>query len=127
MNVNVLLWLVGIVYVLACLWLILVVLLQEGKTGGMGGAEAGGQAPGALTETFGAGGAQRGLFKVTSWTAGIFFLLAIFLTILGNKKEEMGGSLNLEEGVEAVAPGTTSAEPIQLEQPESTPPAEANQ
>lgn len=110
--VNVALLICGILYILACVWLIFVILLQEGKSGGMGGAEAGGQAPSALTDSFGAGGAQKGLFNMTSWTAGVFFVLAIVLTILGTWKEQGGGALGDLAPEPAVATtGTTTEAP----------------
>ena len=120
MSINIIIWLFGIIYILACLFLVMVVLLQEGKSGGMGGAESVSQAPGALQETFGAGGAQRGLFKVTSWTAVIFFVLALALTLLGNRKEQTGGNLQLgEEAQVQQTEGTTADEPL-APIPEST-------
>lgn len=88
--------LVGFIYVLICLWLIMVVLMQEGKSGGMAGMDSASQAPEVLTGSFGTGGTQRGLFKITSWSAGIFFVLALMLTMIGNSRERMGGRLDLD-------------------------------
>lgn len=93
--------LLGFVYVIICLWLILVVLLQEGKSGGMAGMDSASQAPEVLTGAFGSGGTQRGLFKITSWSAAIFFVIALALTYIGNNREQMGGRLLLDTELES--------------------------
>ncbi|MCC5876385.1 MAG: preprotein translocase subunit SecG [Candidatus Sumerlaeia bacterium] len=93
--------LLGFVYVLMCLWLILVVLLQEGKSGGMAGMDNASQAPEMLTGAFGSGGTQRGLFRVTAWSAAIFMGIALTLTYIGNNRERMGGQLLLDSELES--------------------------
>lgn len=104
-----LLWIFGIAYVAVCGWLVLVVLMQEGKSGGMAGMDTASQTPSALSDTLGAGAANRGLFKMTSWTAGIFMVLAIVLTLLGNRRDREGGSLLLDDApAAAVVPNTTA-------------------
>ncbi len=110
-------WLVGLLFIFACLWLILVVLMQEGKSGGMAGLESASQSPSALTDAFGAGGAQKTLFRVTGWSAGIFFFLAISLTVLGNYRERGVTLLGVEdeEATEAVAPDVTEQDPFEIE------------
>ncbi|CAN5430813.1 hypothetical protein BH09SUM1_BH09SUM1_04520 [soil metagenome] len=107
---DILLWLAGLLYVGTCLWLILVVLMQEGKTGGMAGMETPGAAPGALMDSFGAGGAQKTLFNATIYAAGLFFFLAIMLTLLGGRKEVTGGNLDLDSETPAAA--TTTSVPV---------------
>jgi preprotein translocase subunit SecG len=67
--------LVTIVHVFVCVFLILVILLQAGKGGGMGTALGGG---GAQT-VFGGRGAQTLLGKVTSVSAAIFMLTSVTL------------------------------------------------
>jgi preprotein translocase subunit SecG len=67
--------LVSIVHVLVCVFLILVILLQAGKGGGMAGAFGG---AGAQT-VFGGRGAQTLLGKVTSVMAAIFMLTSLTL------------------------------------------------
>lgn len=97
--------LIGFIYVVICLWLIMVVLMQEGKSGGMAGMDNTSQGPEVLTGSFGSGGTQRGLFKITSWSAAIFFVLALSLTMIGNRREQMGGRLDLDpEGQPAGVP-----------------------
>src|SRR6266700_104674 len=71
------------VLVLDCLFLVLLVLVQlPKKDAGAGMAFGAGAATDAL---FGAGSGNV-LTKITKWSAGIFFGLAILLTILGTYK-----------------------------------------
>ena len=68
-----------VLHVLACIFLILVVLLQPGKSGGMGalgGASA--------QQVFGGRGAGNLLSKLTWWTAGTFFVTSITLAYLSS-------------------------------------------
>ncbi len=66
--------LVTVVHVVACVVLILVILLQAGKGGGMGAAFGG-----SSQTVFGGRGAQTFLGKVTSACAGIFMLTSLTL------------------------------------------------
>jgi preprotein translocase subunit SecG len=66
--------LVTVIHVAACVVLILVILLQAGKGGGMGAAFGGGS-----QTVFGGRGAQTFLGKVTSICAGIFMLTSLTL------------------------------------------------
>jgi preprotein translocase subunit SecG len=105
---DVLLALLVVVYIGICVVLVLVVLMQEGKSGGLAGSETASAAPGALTDTFGAGGAQKTLFNTTSYLAAGFFLLAVGLTLLGNYKSQTGGNLDLGSAPAPVATTTTT-------------------
>lgn len=67
--------LVTVLHVLVCIFLILVILLQAGKGGGMGAGLGG---AGSQT-AFGGRGAQTFLGKVTSVSAGIFMLTSLTL------------------------------------------------
>jgi preprotein translocase subunit SecG len=67
--------LVTTIHVLVCVFLILVILLQAGKGGGMGAAFGG---AGSQT-VFGGRGAQTFLGKVTSVSAAIFMLTSVTL------------------------------------------------
>ncbi|HVG26945.1 MAG TPA: preprotein translocase subunit SecG [Acidobacteriaceae bacterium] len=67
-----------VVHVLVCLFLIGVVLLQQGKSADLAGA-FGGQ--GSQT-AFGPRGAANLLTRLTSWSAVIFMLTSIVLTIV---------------------------------------------
>ncbi len=66
--------LVTALHVIACVVLILVILLQAGKGGGMGAAFGGGS-----QTVFGGRGAQTFLGKVTSACAAIFMLTSLTL------------------------------------------------
>ena len=64
-----------IVHVSVCLFLMLVVLLQQGKGGGMGAAFGGG----ATAQVFGGRGAGNILTRATAICAGIFMLTSVSL------------------------------------------------
>ncbi len=73
---------VGLIYTAACVFLILVILLQSGKGGGLSGMLGGGNP---LTDTLGATGAEKTLNRWTTICAIIFFTLSLFLTFLGGR------------------------------------------
>jgi protein translocase SecG subunit len=111
---SLILWLLGIVYFGACLWLILIILLQEGKGGGFG--NDGSSAPGALSDSLGAGAAEKSLFNMTKYTAIVFFVLAIILTRFGNNPGNQGGVLDdLEDAPSQTELLGTTSEPLVVE------------
>ncbi len=71
-------YLLVVLHVIVCLFLIGVVLLQQGKSADLAGA-FGGQ--GSQT-AFGPRGAANLLTKLTTWGAVLFMLISISLTIL---------------------------------------------
>ena len=75
---NILMYILTPLFVIVCLFLIGVVLLQTGKSADLAGA-FGGQ--GSQT-AFGPRGAANLLTKLTSYAAAIFMILAITLTIV---------------------------------------------
>jgi preprotein translocase subunit SecG len=81
---NVLVILLGAIYVLLCLGLIFIVLLQPAKKGGGLGGIGGGGAAGAISDTLGATQAERTLAKITQYGMMIFFALSLGLTLLAN-------------------------------------------
>jgi preprotein translocase subunit SecG len=92
------------VLVLDCLFLILLVLVQlPKKEAGMGQA-FGGAATDAL---FGAGSGNV-LTKATKWGAGIFFALAITLTLMGNFQNKSGGGSELQKRMNAIKPADSA-------------------
>lgn len=119
------LFVLGFVYILTCLVLVLVVLMQEGKSGGMAGSESAAAAPSAIMDTFGAGKAQQGLFRTTIGAAAVFFVLAIVLTLVGNHRDKTGGNLDLPAATPAAAtaPVSTSTEPAGTDAKPVTAPA----
>jgi preprotein translocase subunit SecG len=66
---------VTVLHLIACVFLILVVLLQTGKGAEMGAVFGGGGS----TTLFGASGAGNFLTKLTTGTAVVFFLTSLFL------------------------------------------------
>jgi preprotein translocase subunit SecG len=89
-------YLLVFVHVVVCLFLIGVVLLQQGKSADLAGA-FGGQ--GSQT-AFGPRGAANLLTKLTTWAAVLFMLLSIALTIL----------LSRASGDHSVLSGTPSSQ-----------------
>jgi preprotein translocase subunit SecG len=75
---QILLYFVIIVHVIVCLFLIGVVLLQQGRSADLAGA-FGGQ--GSQT-AFGPRAAANVLTRLTSWSAVIFMITSISLTVL---------------------------------------------
>ncbi len=71
-------YLLVFVYIVVCLFLIGVVLLQQGKSADLAGA-FGGQ--GSQT-AFGPRGAANLLTKLTTWSAVVFMVLSIALTVM---------------------------------------------
>ncbi len=72
-----------VLHAVACLFLMLVVLIQPGKSGGMGALTGGG-----AQQVFGGRGAGTILTKITWVTAGIFFVTSITLAYLSTSSDE---------------------------------------
>lgn len=70
---------INIVHIFVCLVLMFVVLLQQGKGGGMGAAFGG-----ATTQVFGGRGAGNILTRATAICAGIFMLTSVSLAYLSS-------------------------------------------
>lgn len=73
---------VNIIHVFVCLVLMFVVLLQQGKGGGMGSAFGG-----ASAQVFGGSGAGNILTRATAICAGIFMLTSVSLAYLSSAKD----------------------------------------
>src|SRR5205814_2680760 len=84
---NVVTALITVLHILACLFLILVVLLQSGKGGGMGLAFGGG---GSQT-VFGGSGAGNFLTKATAVTACLFMLTSVSLAAFASGESRSKG------------------------------------
>ncbi|MFP4057225.1 MAG: preprotein translocase subunit SecG [Candidatus Brocadiia bacterium] len=83
-----LLW---IIFVVDALFLVLIVLLQSGRGGGLSGMlGGGGMAESAL-------GPRAGLNKVTGWMAAIFFVSAMLIGLMTRPR----GAMEPEEAAEA--------------------------
>jgi len=75
---------VSIIYVFVCLFLILVVLLQSGKGGGLGSAFGGGTSQ----QIFGGAGAGNLLTRLTAIFAFAFMGLSVWLAFLSTTGEQ---------------------------------------
>ncbi len=109
--------LLTVVMVLDCALLILLVLVQlPKKEAGMGQAFGG-----AATDALFGAGSGNALTKMTKWAAGIFFALAVLLTVLSNYRASSSGGSNLQKLMQQ-APATT---PPPTTAPANTPPPAA--
>jgi preprotein translocase subunit SecG len=95
---NFLLYFVIVLHVIVSLFLIGVVLLQQGKSADLAGA-FGGQ--GSQT-AFGPRGAANLLTRLTTWSAILFTITSISLTILMARQH--GGANSVLEGTTTSAP-----------------------
>ena len=72
-------------FVIVCLLLVGIILMQSSKTGGMGAGIAGNTA---LNSAFGGQGADKLLVKVTTVLATLFMVLSIALNVLSTPDED---------------------------------------
>jgi preprotein translocase subunit SecG len=104
--------LVTIVHIIVCFFLIIVVLLQSGKSadiaaafGGMGSQTA-----------FGPRGAATLLSKATTWSAVIFMVTSITLSIFATRASTNTGSV-----LNSLKPATTQQQKAPVNPPASNP------
>lgn len=109
--------LIDIIHVFACAVLMFVVLLQQGKGGGMGAAFGGG----AAAQVFGGRGAGNVLTRATAVCAAIFMLTSVSLAYLSSsgdrglkaraameaQKKAEKGTARAKEPTPAPAPATS--------------------
>src|SRR5258706_2215701 len=133
-------WLLTGFFILNCLVLIIVVLLQSGKAADLAGAFGG---AGSQT-AFGPRGAANVLSKATTWCAVMFMLCAMALVLRTDKAVGQGSSILVKVSkpvpkpapaatppappathgtTPATTPSTTPAKPQSNTQPTSQPPA----
>ncbi|HVM75393.1 MAG TPA: preprotein translocase subunit SecG [Candidatus Saccharimonadales bacterium] len=101
-------WLLTAFFVLNCLVLIVVVLLQSGKAADLAGAFGG---AGSQT-AFGPRGAATVLSQATAWCAVMFMLCALAMVVRVDRAVEQGGSILQQfskPAQKAPAPATTPA------------------
>jgi preprotein translocase subunit SecG len=103
-------YLVTTLHILVCFFIIIVVLLQSGKSGDISAA-FGGQ--GSQT-AFGPRGAASALSKATTWSAVAFMLTSITLSVYASKRS---GPTSVLQGVKTQPVKTQPAQP-------ATPPAQ---
>ena len=108
-------YIVIFVFVLVCIMLVGIILMQSSQSGGMGSSFGGN----ALNAAFGGQGADKLLVKITAVLASVFMILAITLNILStpgsnniptsssdsildrNKLEDLNDSFNIPVGKES--------------------------
>src|SRR5882757_3631959 len=102
-------WLLTGFFILNCLVLIIVVLLQSGKAADLAGAFGG---AGSQT-AFGPRGAANVLSKATTWCAVMFMLCAMAMVLRADKAEGTGSSIleRVSKSAPKPAPVTTPAAP----------------
>ena len=122
--------LITILHVVVCLFLMLTVLLQQGKGGGMGGA-FGGSSAGTV---FGGAGASSFLRRLTAAAATVFMITSMVLAYVASrdageplerysraeaarlKQKKQAEKRGLESALDGgVAPGSGSGAPLQLD------------
>src|SRR3981189_2232909 len=111
-------WILPAFFVMNCLVLIIVVLLQSGKAADLAGAFGG---AGSQT-AFGPRGAANVLSKATTWCAVMFMLCAMALVLRTDKAVGQGSSIleKVSKPVPKPAPAATRPAPPP---PHGTPPA----
>ena len=110
------------IFVLVCIMLMGIILLQSSKTGGMGTA-MGGQA---INTAFGGHGADKLLVRITSGLAVAFMVLAITIGMMDNPASRIDFSnkptLSRNEGSRnAVSTPTVDLQPIEKVAPLAIP------
>jgi preprotein translocase subunit SecG len=118
-------WLLTSFFILNCLVLIIVVLLQSGKAADLAGAFGG---AGSQT-AFGPRGAANVLSKATTWCAIMFMLCAMALVLRSEKAIGQGNSILQKvsqpapKPAPATTPATTPVTPPATSQPATQTPA----
>jgi preprotein translocase subunit SecG len=114
-------WLLTAFFVLNCLVLIIVVLLQSGKAADLAGAFGG---AGSQT-AFGPRGAATVLSQATTWCAVMFMICSMAMVVRVDRGVEQGGSI-LQQ-FSKPAPKPTPATPAPTTPPPATPQSTAPQ
>jgi len=112
---EIMITLITIVHIFVCFFLIIVVLLQSGKSGDIAAAFGG---MGSQT-AFGPRGAATALSKATTWSAVIFMVTSITLSIFAVRRS---GSNSVLQGLK---PAQTKSQPAKPATPPATPQQQA--
>src|SRR5882762_6674433 len=106
-------WLLTSFFILNCLVLIIVVLLQSGKAADLAGAFGG---AGSQT-AFGPRGAASVLSQATTWCAVMFMVCAMALALRSERSAGQGGSVIYDSS----KPAKKAAPPVTIPAPATTP------
>jgi preprotein translocase subunit SecG len=101
-------WLLTAFFVLNCLVLIIVVLLQSGKAADLAGAFGG---AGSQT-AFGPRGAASVLSQATTWCAVMFMICAMAMVVRVDRSLEQGGGGSILEKFSKPAPAPAKSAPV---------------
>jgi preprotein translocase subunit SecG len=115
-------WLLSGFFVINCMVLIIVVLLQSGKAADLAGAFGG---AGSQT-AFGPRGAANVLSKATTWCAVMFMLCAMALVLRTDRAVEQGGSV-LQKVSQPAKPAPKTPAPTPGTNPQPATPTPATQ
>src|SRR5579862_2892908 len=99
---HIVIGLIYAVHILVCFFLIVVVLLQSGKSGDIAAAFGG---MGSQT-AFGPRGAATALSKATTWSTVIFMITSITLSIMASR-----GGMGSSSIVQGLTPSQTKTQP----------------
>jgi preprotein translocase subunit SecG len=94
--------LITTIHVIVCFFLIIVVLLQSGKSGDIAAAFGG---MGSQT-AFGPRGAATALSKATTWSTVIFMITSITLSVMASR-----GGMSSSSIVQGLTPSQTKTQP----------------
>src|SRR5579885_966863 len=106
--------LITIVHIIVCAFLIIVVLLQSGQSGDIAAAFGG---MGSQT-AFGPRGSATALSRATTWSAVIFMVTSITLSIYAVRRTGAKATGSVLSGVK---PGSTTSQPATPAQPPAAP------
>jgi preprotein translocase subunit SecG len=118
---HIVLGLIYTVHILVCFFLVVVVLLQSGKSGDIAAAFGG---MGSQT-AFGPRGAATALSKATTWSAVIFMLTSITLSIFAVRHSGTQGSGSVLSGVKNSPTNSQPAGPAKAPASPASQPAPA--
>jgi preprotein translocase subunit SecG len=115
---TIIITLLDIVHVFVCLFLMLVVLLQQGKSGGMGAAFGGG----ATQQVFGGRGAGNILTRATAICAAIFMVTSVSLAYYSSSGDRALKTKQIEEERKAKV---HEGQRVKTEKPKAAAPADS--
>jgi preprotein translocase subunit SecG len=104
--------LITIVHIIVCMFLIIVVLLQSGQSGDIAAAFGG---MGSQT-AFGPRGAATALSRATTWSAIIFMVTSITLSVVASRGA--GGQKSVLQGINSAPVKTQPAKPAPAQAPQ---------
>ncbi len=105
-------------HVMVSVLLVVVILLQSGRGGGLAGSLGGGIS----TAMFGGQGADKLMIRLTTGLAAAFLVLAILISIAGRPRVSTGDSVVRQRAAQRE---TAPLQPVmEMELPEATSPAE---